>query len=64
MTTKIEVLKEHASITQQVFDDYWRYTMNHPEPINWPVMESLANRANDAANDLLEAEHGRNNEVE
>jgi len=56
MTTKLAVLKEHARITQAVFDDYWRYTMNTGDAINWPVMESMADRANLAANDLREAE--------
>ena len=56
MTTKLEVLKEHATITQAVFDDYWQYVMNTPDAINWHVMASMADRANMAANDLLEAE--------
>ena len=54
MTNKLEVLKEHAAITQAVYDDYWRYTMHSGQPINWDVMESLANRANLAANDVME----------
>jgi len=58
MTTKLAVLKEHARITQAVFDDYWLYIRTHGdfEYINWPVMESMADRANMAANDLREAE--------
>ncbi len=58
MTTKLQVLKEHARITQAVFDDYWRYVMNSSDAINWDVMASLANRANLAAEDLLEAKDG------
>ena len=49
------VAKEHAEITQAVYDDYWQYVMNSGEPTNWEVMESLANRAKMAADDLLEA---------
>ena len=49
------VAKEHAEITQAVYEDYWQYVMNSGEPTNWDVMESLANRANMAADDLLEA---------
>ena len=53
---EIEKLKEHAAITQAVYDDYWRYVRNNGDPINWNVMESLANRANMAANDVTEEE--------
>ena len=52
----IEKLKEHAAITQAVYDDYWRYVRNNGDPINWNVMASLANRANLAANDVTEEE--------
>lgn len=62
MTTKLQVLKEHARITQAVFDDYWEYVRNNDWlDINWNVMESMADRANTAANELREAEDGRNN---
>ena len=54
----VRVAAEHAKITQQVYDEYWYYVRNHAWcDINWPVMESLANRANMANNDLLEARH-------
>ena len=56
MTTKLEVLKEHARLTQAVYDDYWQYVMNSGDPTNWNVMASLANRANLAANDVTEEE--------
>ena len=58
MTTKLEVLKEHARITQAVYDEYWLHIRNDADwtEINWPVMESLAWRANEAANELREAE--------
>ena len=52
MTTKLARLKEHARVTQGVYDDYWRFVMNSGDPINWNVMESLANRANLAQNDV------------
>ena len=55
MTTQLERLQEHARITQAVFDDYWMYTINHSDPINWPIMESMADRANRAANEVTEA---------
>jgi len=52
----VRVAAEHARITQQVYDEYWYYVRNHAWcDINWPVMESLANRANLANDDLLEA---------
>ena len=52
----VRVAAEHARITQQVYDEYWYYVRNHAWcGINWPVMESLANRANMANDDLLEA---------
>jgi hypothetical protein len=56
MTTKLERLKEHARITQAVYDDYWRFVMNSGDPINWDVMESMAARANAAANDVTDIE--------
>ena len=52
----VRVAAEHARITQQVYDEYWYYVRNHSWcDINWPVMESLANRANMANDDLLAA---------
>ena len=56
MTTKLQILKEHARITQAVYDDYWRYVFNHSDPINWNVMVTMAQRANQAANDVTDVE--------
>ena len=57
MTTKLEVLKEHARITQAVYDDYLQYTMRWSKrSINWNVMETMAYRANQAANDVTDVE--------
>ena len=52
----VRTAKEHADIAQKQYDDYVEWCLNNGEPgMEWTELERLAEVANDADKELLEA---------